>query len=66
MLVFPATTTEYDTMLKALGAAKTEDDKKTAFQNFLSVVFAKASYVDRNGKPISNFKDFYNKNFTGG
>lgn len=66
MLVFPAASTEYDTMLKALGAAKTEDDKQTAFKNFLTVVFAKASYVDRNGKPISNFKDFYNKNFTGG
>jgi hypothetical protein len=66
MLVFPAASTDFDAMLKALAAAKTEDDKKTAFQNFLSIVFAKASYVDRNGKPISNFKDFYNKNFTGG
>lgn len=66
MLVFPAATTDYDTMLKALAAAKTEEDKQTALKNFLSVVFAKASYVDHNGKPISNFKDFYNKNFTGG
>ena len=66
MLVFPAATTDFDSLLKALAAAKTEDDKKLAFQDFLSIVFAKASYVDRNGKPISTFKDFYNKNFTGG
>lgn len=65
MLVFPAATSDFDAMLKELGAAKTDDDKKAAFQSFLTLVFGKAAYVDRNGKTISNFKDFVNKNFTG-
>jgi hypothetical protein len=66
MLVFPAAATDYDNFAKALGAAKTDDDKRTAITDFLRVVFGKAQYMDRNGNPISTFKDFYNKNFTGG
>lgn len=66
LLFFSASATDFNAMLQALNAAKTEDEKKAAFQSFLSIVFAQSSYIDRNGKPISNFKDFYNKNFTGG
>lgn len=66
LLMFSAANDEYDNLTKALAAAKTEEDKKTAFTDFLSVVFGKAAYVDRNGNKISTFKDFYNKNFTGG
>lgn len=66
MLVFPAAATDYDNFLKATAAAKTDGDKRTAVTDFLRVVFSKAVYVDRNGNPISTFKDFYNKNFTGG
>lgn len=66
LLVFPATAADYDTFAKALSAAKTSEEKNTVLTNFLSVVFGKAAYVDQNGKPISSFKDFYNKNFTGG
>ncbi len=65
MLIFPAAVGDFDALLKELAAAKTDDDKKAAFQSFLGVVFGKAAYVDRNGKTISNFKDFVNKNFTG-
>lgn len=66
LLMFPATTTEYDAFTKQLSAATTDAAKKTVFTNFLTVVFAKSAYVDRSGKPISTFKDFYDKNFTGG
>lgn len=66
LLMFPAASDEYDSLTKSLSSAKTEDDKKTAFTNFLSLVFGKSVYVDRNGNKISTFKDFYNKNFTGG
>jgi len=66
LLMFPATSAEYDALGKAIAAAKTDAEKQTAFTNFLTLVFAKAAYVDRNGKPISTFKDFINKNFTGG
>ncbi len=66
LLMFPATKTEYDTMYKNVTAATTQEAKSTAYVNFLTIVFGKSAYVDRNGKPISSFKDFYNKNFTGG
>ncbi|MBI4672543.1 MAG: Ig-like domain-containing protein [Chloroflexi bacterium] len=66
MLVFPAAASDYDNFVKAAAAAKSDEEKRTAVLDFLRVVFGKAVYVDRNGKPISTFKDFYNKNFTGG
>ncbi len=66
LLMFPATSAEYDNLSKQLAAAPDDKAKNTAFTNFLSLVFGKAAYVDRNGNPISTFKDFYNKNFTGG
>ncbi len=66
VLMFPATKTEYDTMYKNVTTATTQDAKSAAYVDFLTIVFGKSVYVDRNGKPISNFKDFYNKNFTGG
>ena len=66
MLAFPVATTEYDKLLQQMATAKSEEDKKTIVTNFLTVVFNKATYMDRNGNPISSFKDFYNKNFTGG
>lgn len=66
LLMFPATSGEYDNLSKALDAAKTQDDKKTVFTDFLALVFGKSQYVDHNGNKISTFKDFYNKNFTGG
>lgn len=66
LLMFPATTTEYDSLGASIATAKTDTDKQTAFRSFLQLVFAKAAYVDHNGTSISTFKDFYNKNFTGG
>jgi len=66
MLVFPAAASEVDSFLKASAAAKSDTEKRAAAVEFLKVVFSKAKYVDRNGNPISTFKDFYNKNFTGG
>lgn len=66
LLMFPATAQEYDGMAAKVSAAQNSTEKNTAFTNFLSLVFSKAAYVDRNGTPISTFKDFYNKNFTGG
>lgn len=66
MLVFPATASEYDNFITAASAAKDDTEKRAAVVDYLRVIFGKAAYVDRNGKPISTFKDFYNKNFTGG
>lgn len=66
LLMFPASTGDYDAFYQAIGAAQTDDEKKTAYGDFLNKVFANSQYVDRNGNKISNFKDFYNKNFSGG
>jgi hypothetical protein len=66
LLMFPAASTAYDSFFTAVGAAQTAADKQTAYTNFLTQVFADSAYVDRNGNRISTFKDFYNKNFTGG
>lgn len=66
LLMFPASVTEYQDLGKALAAAKTDAEKQAAYTSFLTLVFAKAAYVDRNGTRISDFKDFYNKNFSGG
>ncbi len=66
LLRFTSSTAQYDDLLKALGAAKTQDDKDTAFVNFLTKVFGQSAYVDQNGKQLSNFKDFQNQNFSGG
>lgn len=66
VLMFPATSAEYDKLTADLNAAQDQTAKQTAFTNFLTLVFGKSVYVDRNGKPISSFKDFYNKNFMGG
>lgn len=66
LLIFAASSGDYDGLVADLGAAQTDDDKKTAFTDFLTVVFGQSSYVDRNGNRISTFKDFYNKDFGGG
>lgn len=66
LLIFSASSDDYDGLVADLGAAQTDDDKKTAFTDFLTVVFGQSSYVDRNGNRISTFKDFYNKDFGGG
>ncbi len=65
LLMFPASSAAYDSFFTALNAAQTAADKQTAYNNFLTKVFADSAYVDRNGNRISTFKDFYNKNFTG-
>jgi hypothetical protein len=66
LLMFPASTTDYDKFFAEAGAASTDEEKRAAYTNFLSVVFAQAQYADNRGNKISTFKDFYNKNFTGG
>lgn len=66
LLMFPATSAEFDGLADDIATAASDTDKASAFTAFLQLVFAKAAYVDRNGTPISTFKDFYNKNFTGG
>ncbi|HZQ10063.1 MAG TPA: invasin domain 3-containing protein [Anaerolineae bacterium] len=66
LLRFTSSTTQYDALLQALDAAKTQDDKDAALTDFLGKVFAQSAYVDQSGKQLSTFKDFYNKNFTGG
>jgi hypothetical protein len=66
LLMFPAGATAYDSFFAAVGAAQNDAEKQTAYNNFLTQVFGQAAYVDREGNRISNFKDFYNKNFTGG
>lgn len=66
LLMFPASAAEYDDFFKAISAAQTDDAKKAASTSFLTKVYAAAQYVDRDGNKISNFKDFYDKNFTGG
>ncbi|MCC7163121.1 MAG: hypothetical protein IT331_11545 [Anaerolineae bacterium] len=66
LLMFPASASAYDSYYQAIGAAKSDDDKKAASSDFLNKVFANAQYVDRNGNKLSTFKDFYNKNFMGG
>ncbi len=65
-LIFPASTSDYDALGEALGAAQDQSAKQSAFNTFLSKVYADAVYVDKNGNQISSFKDFFNKNFTGG
>lgn len=65
LLMFPATSAEYDNLGTQVSSAKTDDDKNAAFMSFLQLVFAKSAYVDHNGTPISSFKDFYDKNFSG-
>lgn len=66
LLMFPATTAEYDSLSGAISKATSDTEKQAAFQSFLKTVFGKAAYVDRNGNTISTFKDFVNKNFLGG
>lgn len=66
LLMFPATAAEFDNLGTQIAAAKTDADKNAAFTAFLTLVFGKADYVDHNGNKISTFKDFYNKNFSGG
>ena len=51
---------------RAISAAQSDDEKRVASTNFLTKVYAGAQYVDRNGNKLSTFKDFYDKNFTGG
>jgi hypothetical protein len=65
-LVFPATAAEFDTFSDAMDAATTDQDRDTAIQNFINIVVPKAKYIDRNGRTISTFSDFYDKEFTGG
>lgn len=66
LLMFPATAAQYDSFFQAISAAQTDDAKRAASSAFLTQVYTGAQYVDRNGNKISNFKDFYDKNFTGG
>lgn len=65
-LYLQSTAQQYDDLSSKLGAAADDSAKKTAFNDYLSAVFAQSSLVDRNGNRVSAFKDFYNKNFTGG
>lgn len=66
LLMFPATAAQYDSFFQAISAAQTDDAKRAASSAFLTQVYGGAQYVDRNGNKISNFKDFYDKNFSGG
>lgn len=66
LLMFPSTLADYEALYQVLSTSKSDAERKDAFTNFMTQVFAKAAYVDANGKRISTFKDFYNKNFSGG
>lgn len=65
LIYLPATAQEYDTYSRALVDAATTADKDKVHQNFVLQVMNNGSYIDRQGKRISTFKDFYNQNFTG-
>lgn len=65
-LVFPAGVSDYDAFSQQLSAAKSDAEKKAAYDGFLAKVLQQAALVDENGNRVSTFKDFYNKNFGAG
>jgi hypothetical protein len=64
-LVFPTSSAQFDAFAAALNAAKTDDEKTTAFKNYLQVVFNQSALLDSKGNTVSSFQDFYNKSFGG-
>lgn len=65
-LILPASKSAYDALANDIEAAQTEEDENMAFEKYLTTVFNAAVVVDANGNRLDTFKNFYNKNFTGG